>query len=204
MQQPVGGRPEDHLPERAVGGGTQPTPPRRSPRRPPEGLRPRCELANLWKLTSSPSPIWSRHRCASRCESAPNCSAHAAYSASMRAGDGVVHGLGTTVTTASEVLRVLRRLDGEVQRPTGRPFRPGSRRRRSRLVLRRSVDQHVVFTRHRGGDDSRHRRRSTRCGGDPRPGRTPAPRRHRRRTPTRSASAGRTAPHSRRGPRGPA
>jgi hypothetical protein len=35
-----------------------------------------------------------------------NLSAYWAYSASMRAGDGVVHGFGTTVTTDSEVFKV--------------------------------------------------------------------------------------------------
>ena len=54
---------------------------------------------------------------------APNCSAQVAYSASIRAGDGVVHGRGTTVDDGQRRIQRVRRLDGQVQRLT-RPLFP--------------------------------------------------------------------------------
>jgi hypothetical protein len=47
------------------------------------------------------------HCWASLAELAANCSAYWAYSASMRAGEGVIQGRGTTVATASDVFKVL-------------------------------------------------------------------------------------------------
>jgi hypothetical protein len=63
--------------------------------------------AILWKSTLTAPSIELTHSCASLAESAANCSAYWAYSASIRAIDGVIHGLGTTVNTVSDVYSVL-------------------------------------------------------------------------------------------------